>query len=134
MSSPHRKERLDELLLRELSSIIPHELSDPRLGGVEVTRVDISRDLQIAKVFVTQQDAEVDAREVMRGLENASGYLRSQIASRVQMRRTPEFIFRLDPGAQASLRIDALLDSIEYATDVNSDANVTADDDTIPAA
>lgn len=112
MARPYRKERLDELLLRELESIICYELDDPRLRDVTVTAVDVTRDLQTARVYVALLDENGDERAVLDGLEHARGYVRSQIAGRLQLRRVPDLVFRMDRQYAAAARVDAILDAL----------------------
>ena len=112
MNRTYRKERLDELLLRELSSIIIYELDDPRLHDVAVNRVDVARDLRTARVYITPLDEEMDVREIQRALDSAQGHLRSEIASRVQLRRVPEFYFKIGKSYQQAQRVEDILDSL----------------------
>ncbi len=117
MPRPYRKERLDELLKRELESIICYELSDPRLNHITVSEVDVSRDLQTARVFISLLDDTANERSVMAGLENARGFIRSQIAGRVQLRKVPDLVFRLDRTLGDVQRIDTIIDQLEYSPD-----------------
>lgn len=115
MSRSYRKERLDEVLWRELNTIIGYEMNDPRLLEVSVSRVDVSRDLQTARVFIAPLSEDVDERGVLQGLESAIGFIRGQIAIRVELRRVPDLVFRIDRSAQEARRVDAILDTITYA-------------------
>ena len=117
MNRTYRKERLDELLLRELSSIIIYELDDPRLHDVAVNRVDVARDLQTARVYITPLDEEMDVREIRRALDNAQGHLRSEIASRVQLRRVPELYFKIGKSYQQAQRVEDIIDSLPPAAE-----------------
>lgn len=112
MSRTYRKERLDELLWRELVSIIGYEMADPRLSDIAVKRVDVSRDLQTARIYVTVLEEDVDEQEVLAGLDNARGFIRSQIANRVQLRRVPELVFRVDRSFTEAQRVEAILDAL----------------------
>ncbi|NUQ36571.1 MAG: 30S ribosome-binding factor RbfA [Caldilineales bacterium] len=112
MSRHYRKERLDELLFRELTTLIGYELSDPRLGDVAVKRVDVSKDLQTARVYITLLSDEGDEQAALAGLESAKGLIRAEIATRVQLRRVPDLVFRVDRSFLASQRIDAILDAL----------------------
>jgi ribosome-binding factor A len=116
MARPYRKERLDELLLRELESIICYELEDPRLRDVTVTAVDVTRDLQTARVYVALLDENGNERAVLDGLEHARGYVRSQIAGRLQLRRVPDLVFRIDRQYAAAARVDTILDALNPST------------------
>lgn len=117
MPRPYRKERLDELLKRELESIICYELSDPRLDGITVSEVDVSKDLQTARVYIGVLEDKTKERDVMAGLENARGFIRNQIAGRVQLRKVPDLVFRLDRTLGDVQRIDSIIDQLEFSPD-----------------
>ncbi len=111
----YRKERLDELLRRELETIISYEMEDPRLENVTVTDVDVARDLQMVRVYVAVLDQNRREQDVLEGLERAKGYIRNQIAGRVQLRRLPDLVFRIDRSLAQAQRVDAILDVLEYS-------------------
>lgn len=111
----YRKERLDELLRRELETIISYEMEDPRLENVTVTDVDVARDLQMVRVYVAVLDQNRREQDVLEGLERAKGYIRNQIAGRVQFRRLPDLVFRIDRSLVQAQRVDAILDVLEYS-------------------
>lgn len=117
MNRTYRKERLDELLYRELNSIIVYELDDPRLHDITVDRVDVARDLQTARIYITPRTEDVDVRGLQRALENAQGHLRSEIATRVQLRRVPELYFKIGKSHQQARRVEEILDSLPISTD-----------------
>jgi ribosome-binding factor A len=105
-----RQERVAELLQRELAEMITFELKDPRLGMSNVTRVEMTPDLRVARVYVsTLDDDDPAGKETLAALEHASGYLRRQLGQRVELRFLPELKFVHDPGVAASMRIDALI-------------------------
>ncbi len=120
MPRPHRKERLDELLLRELESIISYEMEDPRLANISVSRVDVTRDLMVARVYITLIDDAQSERQALAGLESAHGFIRHEIAGRLQLRRVPDLVFRIDRSLRTVQRLDAILDAIEYSPDFES--------------
>ncbi|NOX64187.1 MAG: 30S ribosome-binding factor RbfA [Chloroflexi bacterium] len=126
MSRSYRKERLDELFLNELDTMLTYELNDPGLDGIAVSRVDVTRDLQAARIYVTLLEPDVNNEaEVMAALERARGYIRSELAARIQLRRMPELIFRIDRLYEQSRRVEAILETLEYASENNEspDAN-----------
>jgi ribosome-binding factor A len=103
----HRIARISEELKRELSQMIREEIKDPRVKGlISITRADVTNDLRYAKVYVSVLSQEEQHSDTLLGLEKASGYLRSELAQRLQLRYTPELIFKLD-------------DSIAYGTKIN---------------
>ena len=117
MNRTYRKERLDELLWRELSSIIIYELDDPRLHDITVSSVDVARDLQTARVYITPLDEELDVKMIERALDNAQGHLRSEIATRIQLRHVPELYFKIGRSYQQAQRVEAILDSLPPAAE-----------------
>ena len=108
----YRKQRLDELFWEELNSIIMYELSDPRVDDIGVTLVDVSPDLTTARVFVTPFSEDVNMREVLAGLKAAHGFIRTQLAQRIKIRRMPELIFKIDRSYLEARRVDEILDSL----------------------
>ena len=107
-----RQQRVAELLYEELSILIGNELSDPRLSLVQVTNVDVSKDLRNVKVFVSHDDENVTKQQVLQGLRHATPYLRRQIATRASLRAVPELLFYYDDTPEKAARIDALLRQI----------------------
>jgi len=108
-----RTERIGEQLRGELARLLHEELTDPRVGLVTLTRVDVSPDLSHAVVFWSPLDArEGDVEEVEAGLESAAGFLRSRVASRLSLRRTPQLRFRYDPSIAEGSRTLSLLRSL----------------------
>ena len=121
-----RQQRVAELLFEELSIMIASELNDPRLSLVQVTSVDVSRDLRNVKVYVSHDDDEVSKRQVLQGLQHALPYLRRQIAVRCTLRAVPELAFYYDDTPERAARVDALLRAIAEAraADNQGDADV----------
>jgi ribosome-binding factor A len=107
-----RQQRVAELLFEELSIMVGNELDNPKLSFVQVTRVEISRDLRNAKVYVNHQQDEVSARELMKNLQRAAPYLRSQLAERCGLRMVPELHFGYDDLPIKAARVDELLRKI----------------------
>ncbi|MBF8377198.1 30S ribosome-binding factor RbfA [Alicyclobacillus mali] len=107
-----RAQKVAEQMKKELADLLQHELKDPRLGFVTITRVDVSGDLQHAKVYVSVYGAE-EAKETSLGvLSKAAGFLRGEIARRLHMRMAPELVFRLDESGEYSERIEQVLKSL----------------------
>ncbi len=113
----YRKQRLDELFWEEINSIIMYELSDPRVDDIGVTQVDVAPDLTTARVFVTPLYEDVDTREALAGLKAAQGFIRTQLAQRIKVRRMPELIFKIDRSYLEARRVDEILDSLPPVTD-----------------
>ena len=106
-----RPQKVADLIQRELSELIRLELRDPRVGMVTITSVDVSPDLSHAKVFFTLLDKEL-LEETTRGLQRASGFLRSQLAHRMKLYTTPELRFVYDESVERGDHLSRLIDSV----------------------
>ena len=105
----HRLARVSEAIREVASETILFELNDPRVTGVTVTRAEVSGDLQHAKVFVSLMGTEADQKLTMYGLRNASGFVQSKLAKRLQTRFTPLIQFVIDDGVKKSLEMTRLI-------------------------
>ncbi len=105
-----RTQQIGEEMLRILSETIQYEMSDPRVGFATVVNVDVSGDLQHARVYVSVMGDEEQQRETMAALEHAKGFLRRQVAQELNHLRTvPDLNFKLDTSLAHSERIGELL-------------------------
>jgi ribosome-binding factor A len=104
-----RMGRIDTELQRELARLISTELKDPRLGFVTVTRVEITNDLQSAKVFVSIIGDRHVARQSMEALENARGFLRGELGHAVSLRHTPSISFVEDRTTERAIALSKVL-------------------------
>jgi ribosome-binding factor A len=98
--------------MRELAQMIQHEVSDPRVGLVTVSHVDVTSDMKYAKVFVTRLngvDSEQDIEECLQGLQRAAGFLRKNLAGRVELRNIPELRFQYDKSLEHGFNMDELI-------------------------
>lgn len=108
-----RVSRVGEQIKKELSQIIQREIKDPRVGFVTVTSVEMSGDLQIAKVFISVFGNTEDKEQTLSGLEKAKGYIRTEMGRRIQLRHVPEIIFQIDESLERSEHISRLLDEVK---------------------
>jgi ribosome-binding factor A len=107
--------RINEEIQRELSSLL-RTVKDPRVHGlVSIIRVDTTSDLRYAKVYVSVLDKQ-DAKDVLRGLRSASGYLRREIGRSLSLRYTPELVFQEDTSIDKGTHILKILNDIEKQT------------------
>lgn len=109
-----RPERLASLIKEELGGLLLFELSDPRVKDATITRVEVSGDLQIARVFFSLPEG-ANPDETLEGLSRASGFVRRQLGEVLSVRRMPELQFRFDKGLEHSRRIHELLSQLEPA-------------------
>ncbi|WP_068786007.1 30S ribosome-binding factor RbfA [Paenibacillus phocaensis] len=110
----NRTGRVGEQIKKELSVLIQSELKDPRIGFVTVTGVDVTSDLSQAKVYLSVFGDEEKKAESLKGLEKATGFLRTEIGKRVRLRHTPELIFKIDESIAYGSRIEKLLGEITH--------------------
>lgn len=104
-----RADRLGDLIQREISDILQRRIKDPRVGFCTILRVDVSRDLRHAKVFVSIMGTEDQQKDTLAGLKSATGFIRREIGNRIMLRHTPEIVFRIDRSVDHSLRIAQLI-------------------------
>ena len=105
----YHRERLREALREEIETIVEGELSDPRIGLVNVSEVHLAADSRSARVMVVVSGSDDEAQETMEGLQAANGYVRRELAERLHLRRAPELLFVLDRSSHYEARIEELL-------------------------
>ena len=107
-----RTERVSDAVQRELASLIRQHVRDPRVGMVSVTDVNVTRDLAIAKVYVSfvGERTPEQIKEGLDALNGASAYLRKLLSSSIALRATPKLNFFYDETGQRSQHLDALID------------------------
>jgi ribosome-binding factor A len=107
-----RYKRVERDLLIEIAGAIG-ELSDPRVAGITVTRVELSEDLQFARVFVRAAlDGSVAEKAMMQSLRSAKGRIRGEVGRVMALRKAPELRFMYDRGLEAAERVDEILAEI----------------------
>ncbi|RLQ95702.1 30S ribosome-binding factor RbfA [Falsibacillus albus] len=109
----HRTNRVGEQMKKELGDIIGRKIKDPRIGFVTVTDVEVSGDLQQAKVYITVLGDDDQKENTLKGLAKAKGFIRSEIGQRIRLRKTPELIFEFDESIDYGNRIESLLKGIQ---------------------
>lgn len=115
MATNRRVARVAEAIRREVSQMLISGIKDDRvgMGMVSVTDVDVSGDLQHAKIFVSVYGTSEARSATMAGLRSATGYVRSELGQRVGLRRTPEVVFIEDASIERGSRVLSLLEQLE---------------------
>lgn len=108
-----KKERMDNILMKEISRILQFELKNPKLGFVTVTDVQCTNDLSIAKVYVTFLGKKERNDSGMRILNQSKGFIRSTLAKKLKIRKTPDLIFVQDRSLEQGNRIEKILEEME---------------------
>ncbi len=108
----NRLGRIDEELKKEISQIINYELKNPKITGlISVTKTKITPDLKYAKVYVSILNSK-NLKETFINLKKSSGYIRTEIAKRINLRITPELVFVLDDSMEYGAKIEQILKEI----------------------
>jgi len=108
-----RPEKLEDQIQFLLSTLIQREVRDPELGFLTVTAVRLTGDRGIAKVYYTVMGDEGQAERSARALGRATGFLRTQLAQRLKLKKAPELRFYLDTTLEEGRRMDSLFAEIE---------------------
>lgn len=107
-----RPNRVGEQMKKELSDIIGRKIKDPRIGFVTVTDVQVTGDLQQAKVYISVLGDEQQREDTLKGLAKAKGFIRSEIGQRIRLRKTPEIQFEFDESIDYGNRIETIIHEI----------------------
>jgi ribosome-binding factor A len=113
MTSPDRMQRVNELLLEEIARLLQRGIKDPRIGFVSVTRVETSRDLKRARVYVSVYGEDDAQAKAIQGLSSAAGYIRHQLFRSLSMKTVPKLEFVLDESIAHGARIASVLKRLE---------------------
>ncbi len=130
MATDRRISRVSQLIKREVSQMLMNGIKDDRVGTgmVSVTDVDVSGDLQHAKVYVSIYGTPEAKAETMAGLKSATGYVRSELGARVRLRRTPEVVFVEDRSLERGNKVLELLNQLSHERqdkpEVNGEAGI----------
>ncbi len=116
--SGHRIERTTEDIKRELTAIF-RELKDPRVTGVflSIVRVEVTRDLSYCTVSVSAMEGLDKAKEAVKGLKSAAGYIRRELGNRLHLRHVPELIFKATDSIEYSANISRILSGLDITED-----------------
>ncbi len=105
-----RNQRLGNQVLRTLNELLRFETKDPRLKGVSLTAVELSRDLSVARVYYSTLEPDADPAPAQQGLEKATGFLRGKLGQAIKVRHVPELRFEHDDSAAEGQRLTDLID------------------------
>ena len=98
--------------MKNTSQIISYQLKNPNVTGlISVTKVKVTNDLKYAKVYVSILNSK-NLKETMEGLKKSSGFIRSELARKINLRNTPEILFELDDSLEYGAKIDSILKEI----------------------
>lgn len=105
--------RVNSEVLKELSEIIRSQIKDPRVKPMTtVTEVEVTNDLKYCTAYVSVLGNEDEARDTLEGLKKASGFIRKELARRINLRNTPEIRFILDNSLEYGIKMSKLIDEV----------------------
>ena len=107
-----RSEKVQELLLKEISTLIQKGLKDPRIGFATVTTVELTNNLKHAKVYISVFGTESEQCDTITGLNNASGFIRGSLGKNLNLRYIPVLEFILDETAKRVARINKIINEL----------------------
>lgn len=107
-----RKEKVQEAIRKEMSRIIQEELHDPRIRFVTIIRAEVTDDLRYAKIYYSVLGSQKEEKDTVSAMKSASGFIRSMIAQRLNLRFAPEIMLKLDNSIKYSIEIEKTLESL----------------------
>jgi ribosome-binding factor A len=133
MAQGYRPDRVGDQIREELSEMLTRgDVHDPGIGFITLTRVAMTADLQLARIYYTSLGDEKARKETAKALDRATPYMRRQVGGRLRLRRVPEFEFRFDPSIEHQDRIEQILRDLHEhppePLDAADDKPLTPDD------
>ena len=109
----NRLARIEGEMKREISSIIAYEINDPKVSSfASISKVDVTNDLQHAKIYISVLGAGNVKRDTMEGLERASGFIKKELSSRLRLRVMPKLKFILDESIEKGVYMNKLIEDV----------------------
>ena len=123
MPSGTRLQKIADRIREELSALLLRKISDPRLDQVFVTDAKVDRELAYADIFVSAVEGQERSKEVLAGLNSASGFIRRELSHTVELRTFPRLRFHWDPTPENADHIEKLLAEIRGEEDGSNDTD-----------
>lgn len=105
MSLSKRSEQLEKSLIREINNIIYRKINDPRIKFVTITRIKVSSDLKYADVFVTIFNDKDQQKKALKGLKNATKFIRGELGKDLKLRYIPKIEFKIDEDLEHQYKL-----------------------------
>lgn len=132
MALSHRTERVAERIREEVSQILSTEVADPGIGLVTVTRVKVTPDLSLARVYWTLMGDQAERKKTQKALARAASYVRHLLSTRMSLRRSPEVVFTFDQAVTAQDRVEQILQDLKQEEALRADARAGQADTDAP--
>jgi ribosome-binding factor A len=118
-----RSERVADLIHKEISEMLVRSIKDPRIGFVTITRVTVSDDIRLAKVYFSVTGNQAERERSLTGLNSARGFVRKELGRRMRLKHTPDITFHFDPSIEYAIHIAEVIQQLhrEEGEDENGD-------------
>jgi ribosome-binding factor A len=116
-----RSEKVADLIQKEISEMLLRTLKDPRIGFVTITRVTVSEDCRLAKVYFSVTGTLTERKRSTEGLNSAKGYVRKELGRRVRLKYTPEIMFQFDPSIEYAIHIGEVIHQLKQEREKGED-------------
>lgn len=116
----YRATRVAELIQAEIAELLLRQLKDPRLTMATVSHVEVSPDLQHARVYVSRVGSETEQLAAIEGFQRAAGFIRTQLGKRLKLRYIPALEFKLDTAIAYGVRISSMLQNLLSADTIEN--------------
>ena len=119
-----RSEQLEKCLKREINNIIYRKINDPRIKFVTITRIKVSSDLKYADIFVTIFNDEAQQKKALKGLKNATKFIRGELGKDLKLRYVPNIEFKIDEDLEHQYRLLKIITEVhDQQTNLKKDKN-----------
>jgi ribosome-binding factor A len=108
-----RSDRVADLIRQEISAMLVKSIKDPRIGFVTITRVTVTEDCRLAKIYYSVVGTPDEKEQSMEGLNSAKGYIRRELGHRMKLKYTPELLFQFDPSIEYAIHMGELLHHLQ---------------------
>jgi ribosome-binding factor A len=117
-----RTERISSIIQQEISDLLREQVNDPRLTSlISITKVSTSPDLRHTKVFISALGDSINKNEILKGFAAASGFLRKQLANRINLKHMPELSFHFDDSIERGAEVLRLIEQVASKDAENED-------------
>ena len=108
-----RSDRVADSIRKEISEMLVKTIKDPRIGFITITRVTVSEDCRLAKVYYSVVGTPEQKRQSMEGMNSAKGYIRRELGHRMKLKYTPELVFQFDPSIEYAIHMGELIHHLQ---------------------
>jgi len=108
-----RSDRVADLVRKEISEMLLKTIKDPRIGFVTITRVEVTADCRVARVYYSVVGASEQVEQSIEGLNSAKGYIRRELGHRMKVKYIPELVFQFDPSIEYSIHMGELIHHLQ---------------------